>query len=241
MVESDEEQLEVLKKWWDENGTSLIVTLVLVVGGSLGYRAWENNVRETGEAASGLYENLLSAVNNIGPQAENDALRQTAVTLAEQLKSEHAGTTYAVFGALHLARLAVESGDLDEAEAQLRWAQDQSLDNQLATLVRTRLARVLLEKQDATAALAQVIRHEPPLGQVASFEEVKGDIMMVLGNREEARAAYQKALDHLEDDISKPLLELKLADIPVSAATESADPMSEGEGAADSSDSEGDA
>ena len=51
MVETDEEQLEVLKKWWGENGTSLI---------PLSYLQWcyfrfpsvEDNERETGESAS---------------------------------------------------------------------------------------------------------------------------------------------------------------------------------------------
>ena len=65
MVESDEEQVEVLKKWWDENGTSLIVTLVLVLGGTFGYRAWENSVIESGEAASVVYEDLVTSVRSI--------------------------------------------------------------------------------------------------------------------------------------------------------------------------------
>ena len=218
MVESDEEQLEVLKKWWDENGTSLIVTVVLVMGGSMGYRAWENNVRETGEAASALYENLVSATGNVSPGAGDEAMIATANSLGEQLKSEYGGTTYAVFGALHLARLAAESSDLDRAEQELKWALGQDMDQNLETLVRMRLARVLLEKQDATNALAQVINFQPAVGQTSSFEEVRGDILLELGNKEEARLAYQKALDTLDAGVSKPLLELKLADIPVSGS-----------------------
>ena len=61
MVESDEEQLELIKKWWDENGTSLVTAVVLALGVTFGYRAWEDNVRETAEAASAKYENLVQA------------------------------------------------------------------------------------------------------------------------------------------------------------------------------------
>ncbi|MYE24023.1 MAG: tetratricopeptide repeat protein, partial [Gammaproteobacteria bacterium] len=35
---TDEEQAERLKKWWDANGVSLIVTLVLAVGAVIGWR-----------------------------------------------------------------------------------------------------------------------------------------------------------------------------------------------------------
>jgi predicted negative regulator of RcsB-dependent stress response len=233
LVESDEEQIEVLKKWWDENGTSLLATIVLVVGGSMGYRAWENNVRETGESASALYENLVAAAENISSAGADYAMSQTAVSLGQELKTDYAGSTYSVFGALHLAKVAVDAGDLETAEQELKWVLDQDTDGQLETLARTRLARVLLEKQDATAALAQVISYQPPAGQVSSFEEVKGDILLELGNRQEAREAYQKALDSLTEEVSKPLLELKLADIPVEAAIV--------ESVAESAESEGDA
>ena len=61
MVESDEEQLELIKKWWEENGTSLVTAIVLALGVTFGYRAWVDNVRETAEAASAKYENLVQA------------------------------------------------------------------------------------------------------------------------------------------------------------------------------------
>ena len=213
MVESDEEQLEVLKNWWDENGTSLITTVVLALGVVFGYRAWEHNVRETGEAASSAYENLVQATSDL----EDENLRTTALSLGEELKTEHDGSAYATFAAMHLAKIAVEQGDLIKAQAELEWAISQKPEQRLETIARMRLARVLVAKGDATAAMAKLLNYEPAEGQQATWEEVKGDVFVALGDKANARQSYLMALEHLGDGRSRPLLELKLADIPVTS------------------------
>ena len=217
MVESDEEQLEVLKRWWDENGTSLLGTIVLSLAAIFGYQAWQNNIQQTGEAASGLYEDLVQATTMAATADENEAMLTTASSLGTSLKDEYGDTTYAVFAAMHLARLAAEQGDLETAQAELDWALDAATEPHLETIVRMRLARVLVARKDPTAAMALLINHQPAPGQVSSFEEVKGDVYHALGDMTNARQAYQLALEHVEDDRPKPVLELKLADIPVAS------------------------
>ena len=59
---TEEEQVEVLKKWFGENGVSLVVSIVLVLAVVFGYRTWETQTRESGETASVMYENLQMAV-----------------------------------------------------------------------------------------------------------------------------------------------------------------------------------
>ncbi|MDH5355953.1 MAG: tetratricopeptide repeat protein, partial [Gammaproteobacteria bacterium] len=36
-METDEEQVEKLKKWWQENGRSVIAGIIIGVGGLFGY------------------------------------------------------------------------------------------------------------------------------------------------------------------------------------------------------------
>ena len=217
MVESDEEQLEVLKNWWDENGTSLVITVVVTIGAIFGYRGWEESVIETGEAASAVYEDLVIATDNIAANASNDAIRITAVSLAETLKAEHGDTTYAVFAAMRLAKVAVSQNDLEMALEELRWALDNVSEEHLETTIRVRLSRVHLGLEDPASAMALLVDHQPASGQLASVEEAKGDIFHSLGDLVQAREAYQKALVNLSDRIEKPILELKLADLPLSA------------------------
>jgi len=218
LVESDEEQLEVLKNWWDENGTSLVITVVVTVGAILGYRGWEENVIQKGEAASAVYEDLVIATDNIAASTPGEALQITAVSLAETLKSDHGDTTYAVFAAMRLAKVAVEQNELDMALEELRWALYNVSEMHLETTIRVRLSRVHMGLQDPTSALTLLIDHQPASGQVASFEEAKGDIFHFLGDLGQAREAYQKALENMSDKVKNPILEFKLADLPLSAS-----------------------
>ncbi len=215
MVESDEEQLEALKKWWNKNGSSLIVIAIIAVGGSFGYRAWENSARETGEAASAIYEDLTVATAAITPGGDDEAMRQTAISLGETLKTEYEDSAYAVLATLHLAKMAVDAGDLDRAQAELEWAISQGGEPHLETIARIRLARLLVAKEDALAALASLQDHEPAMGQIPSYEEARGDAYVALGDMRLARASYQKALDNMNDNATRPLLEIKLADLPL--------------------------
>ena len=48
---TEEEQVEALKKWWDDNGTQLLVGIVVVLAGVFGYRTWESNTQLAAEAA----------------------------------------------------------------------------------------------------------------------------------------------------------------------------------------------
>ena len=65
--------------------------------------------------------------------------------------------------------------------------------------------------------MAKLVNHEPREGQQATWEEVKGDVFVALGDNVNARQSYQMALERLGDGRSRPLLELKLADIPVTS------------------------
>ena len=44
-LRSEEEQLEVVKRWWKENGTSLIAGAVLAAAGVFGWNAWQTTKR----------------------------------------------------------------------------------------------------------------------------------------------------------------------------------------------------
>ena len=75
-------------------------------------------------------------------------------------------------------------------------------------------------QEDPTSAMTLLVNHQPASGQVASVEEAKGDIFHSQGDLEQARQSYQKALENTSEQVEKPILELKLADLPLS---ESAD------------------
>lgn len=191
---TEEEQLEALKRWWAENGKSLIIAVVLGVGGYVGYNGWQDSRQQSAETASAKYEEITELLRQ---QDElTDENKSTLAHLAQELKDGHSDTFYGVQAALLLAKQAVERNDLAAAETELRWAESKADVANLKQLVSLRLARVLLaqNKQDEALVLAQ----QPVEGAYkALFIELKGDVLAAKGETQSAAEAYQAALDAL--------------------------------------------
>ncbi len=220
---TEEEQVEVLKRWFEENGVSLVVGIVLALGAVFGYRAWENGVREQGEAASAIYEDLVAAVTATPGAELSPELVATGKSLAEQLKKDYSDSSYAVFASMHMARLAVNAGDLEKAGDELRWALDHGARGSFETLARIRLARVLAARERFDEALEVVSVDLDPFGHKSSWEEVRGDIYYGMGRMDEARQAYQLAVNTASPDVNKPYLEMKLDDLTISSVNPETD------------------
>jgi predicted negative regulator of RcsB-dependent stress response len=223
VAETDEEQIEEIKNWWSENGTSLMVSVVVVLAGVFGYQAWDNSVQETAEAASSLYEDLVTAVVQDSPLEVLDEDRlSTGRFLSSRLKEEYAGTSYAHMGALFMAKISVESDDLEAAQAELEWILDNGVEESLEVIVRLRLAQVLLAMDRADDAMASLDAVEAG-SYLSSFEEMKGDIALARGNNDEAREAYRRAIDAMDEGTSKPFLQMKLDNLVVPVTSIPAD------------------
>lgn len=187
---SEEEQVEALRRWWNENGRSTVAAVVIALTAGFGWQAWKGHQQGQQENASDLYQAMLQQLGGSETAAPQ---RDAAIGLAGQLKADYSGSTYAQFAALHLARLAVNGGDLTEAEAQLRWvlgkAEKGSDTEQVAQL---RLARVLAARGEGEQALA-ILAQAGEGPYEASFAMARGDILFGLGREDEALEAYSKA------------------------------------------------
>jgi predicted negative regulator of RcsB-dependent stress response len=209
---TEEEQVEAIKNWFAKNGTSLVAGIVLALGSVFGYQAWEKSVRDQGEKASGMYENLTAAVS-VGPfETLSDESRSTAVFIANQLKAEYPDSTYAHFAAMQLAKLEVEAGALDSAATELQWVLDQKVDDSLAVLVRLRLAQVKLGQGEYEAALVLLDQSNID-GYASAYAELRGDVYYAMDRLDDARQAYQAAVALLKEGTTKPMLSMKLEDL----------------------------
>ncbi len=214
--DTDEEQIEALKRWWDENGTTIIVGIVLVVAVLFGTRYWDSSRLEMAEAASNVYIQLLDQVQSDSDLAVDDAELNSALSLHAQLKDEFSGSIYSRYSALMMARLYVQNGNLAGAAAELNWILDnpklglfQSIPEELALTARGRLARVVLSQGDAQGALDLLSAVEA--GAFAgNYAEIRGDAYTALGRIDDARQAYQQALDL---GVNAEIVTLKLNDI----------------------------
>ncbi len=196
---AEEETIEALKKWWDENGVQLLLIVVAVVGSYGAVTLWQSASNNSATSASDLYEEILSlALKDPGVVVTEEESTQISST-ADTLKSDYSGSVYSLYGALFAAQQAVQANDLDEAEQELQWI----LDNQqtgffnqteegLILTANLRLGRVILAKGEADRAL-DLINGIAPQSFESGYAELRGDIYMALDRLGDAYEAYTAA------------------------------------------------
>ncbi|GAB6386708.1 tetratricopeptide repeat protein [Stutzerimonas marianensis] len=204
---SDEEQLAAIKDWWQRNGMPLLLGAVLALVLVFGWQFWQKHQLNQAQNASAVYQQLLNAALEEGEVDIAEVSR-----LGNVLKSDFAGTHYAQYGSLFVAKVAVETGRLDEAAAELQAIVDKPADKTLDELARQRLARVMAAQDKAEEGLA-LLDGQAPEAFTASREELRGDLLVQLGRNEEAHAAYSKAKEALSQDAAIGGLQLKLDDL----------------------------
>ena len=200
--QTEEEQVEALKKWWKENGKWAIGGIVLglaVVGGGKG---WMEYQRVQAENASANYEGFAQAARG----SDLDA----AVQRGEALMKEYPGSTYALFTALDLARLQIEAGDKDKARTRLQWVIDNAGDEAIGKLAKVRLARLLLD-MDALDEASTLAANPADDSWMGEFLSIQAEVKLARGDREGARGDFARAL---EKGVSNPaLVRMKLVEL----------------------------
>ncbi|MFK8068310.1 MAG: YfgM family protein [Gammaproteobacteria bacterium] len=181
---SEEEQVAAIKKWWKENGTSIILGLVIGSAALFGWRAWQGQITAKGEKASLAFSQLEN-------QLANQKVEDANVT-GKMLLEEYATTPYASFAALKLAKIAVEADDLEMAATQLQWVIDNGNPEELKPTAIMRLAKLRLSTDNLDSAWTLISSLDETTA-LSSYHELKGDILLAQGKHEEARNAYLQA------------------------------------------------
>lgn len=207
--ESEEQRLEALTKWWKDNASSIATGLAVGLALLGGWNLWQNQQKHKAEEASGVYQQLLRAVD--AKQAD------PAIKLAERLVEQYQGTAYATYATLFEARLKAEAGDLAGAKKVLGDLLAASKDENIKHLARLRLGQVLLALNETDPALKLLEPLKPrEMGKYESrYEELKGDLYAAQQRSSEALAAYERAKEVGE---TVPLLDVKINNLAVEPA-----------------------
>jgi predicted negative regulator of RcsB-dependent stress response len=205
---TEDEELAVMKDWWQRNGKPLLTGGLLALVIVLGWQAWSRYESNQSQGASALYQQLLETA--LTPSGQADTAR--VADIANKLKSEFGGTAYAQYGSLFVAKVAVDNGKLDDAVAELKLVTDKPASDTLGEIARQRLARVLAAQNKTEDAL-KLLEGDADKAFLASREELKGDLLVQLGRTDDAHAAYQKAKSALSEEAAVGGLQMKLDDL----------------------------
>ena len=204
---TDEEQAERLKRWWDENGTSLVIGVLLAVAAVVGWRMYLGYAQDRADAASDAFGAYVAARN-----AAESTDEQLAI-----LDTDYEGTSYHVFTLLYRAADEVEAEDWEEALALLERAAQLAETDTLNDMVRFRVAKVLYQLDRLDECETELAAISSP-GLEAHVAELSGDVFVARGDSDQARLAYQAGIDAARRDPTNvvpgvELMELKLASI----------------------------
>jgi len=205
MYETEEQQIEAAKKWWKQNGTSLIVGALIglsIVGGWKFYQSEQNAHRIQ---ASELYNTIANQV--VAESTAEKLSEKKLVEIGDLLTSEYADTPYAALASLMLAKFDYEKGDVAAAISKLSWAGNNATDVETRQIAKTRLIRVYLDEGKLVEA-EDLISVAHPSGFDALYAEFTGDLYIAKGDKAKAREAYDKAILLSGSDVRR-LLQLK--------------------------------
>jgi predicted negative regulator of RcsB-dependent stress response len=201
---TEQEQIDKIKKWWDENGKAVVLGLAIGIGGLFGYRYWESARVAEGQNASINYEHLLG----VAPSGTSDE----ATATGDAIIAGYPKSTYARLSALVLAKLAVDSGDLTHAKERLQWVIDNSGDGKTKPIALARMAQILLAEGNVEEADTLIGQIDPIHAE--QFAELRGDILAAQGEPEKAREMYNKTLDLAQQrGITGAVVQLKIDNI----------------------------
>ena len=196
--DSEEEQVDKLKKWWNSNGKQIIAGAVLGLAGIFGWNAYVDYQDSQALNARSLYLSYASDSANVGAY--------------DKLIKDHPSSSYADQGTLVMAKYLFDAGNYSLALDALKplMSRDNSV---IASTASLRTASLFLELGQHEEALA-VLNMENANGFSGLFYNLAGDVYLDLGNDEQARNSYTLAIENITDNSSlSQLIQIKLDDL----------------------------
>ena len=211
----EQEQLDRLKAFWAQYGNLISGVLIVVTGAYLAWFGWNWYQRDQGIKAGAMYDEFDRAFQ--AADAERSA------RIFNDMKERFPRAAFTGQAGLAAAKLAAEKGQADAARAALGWVADNASEKEYRSIARLRLAGQLLDEKKYDEALKQL--EGVDAGEFAALAaDRRGDVLLVPGKTEEAKAAYAKAWAAMDAKVDyRRVVEAKLnvlgADPAASAAS----------------------
>jgi predicted negative regulator of RcsB-dependent stress response len=199
---AEQEQLASLKSWWEQYGNLVTWVLIAALAAYASWTGWNYYQRNQSAQASHLYEELEKAAS------EQD--KEKVQRAAADMQSKFSRTAYAQMSALAAAKSAFDASDFQTAKTQLQWVIDNGRTEEYKAIAKVRLAGILLDEKAYEEGL-KVLAGDFPAQFVSLVEDRKGDILVAQNKLDEARSAYQAAIDKTDPrNPGRQLMQIKL-------------------------------
>ena len=182
---TEQEQFEMIKKWWNTYGNWLMMLASVVMLVAAGWQYWGWHEQKIIDQSSVIYENMMVAFAN----QEEDKTQAFANTLIQN----YSRTVYSAAAHLTLAKFYVNQEDYPKAVVELQAVAKQAKSPALKELASIRLARIWIAEKEYKKALTELdsLNNTPYLPIIA---ELKGDIYTATGQYQDAVKSYHQAI-----------------------------------------------
>ena len=204
---TDQQQADVVRKWFRENGAYVLGGLVLGLGGLFGWDQWQDYRNVQAEQASELYEELVLAIRND---------RETrADGLILDLQNEYDQSPYLDQARLMMAKFYLDRSQFDTAANFLAKVKSESKSAEMQHIARLRLARVRLQQRKLDEALEILGDIDSRSSFSARYHDLRGDVFYAQNRPDEARGEYEAALgfDQQPPVVDRMYVQAKLDDL----------------------------
>jgi len=202
IYQTEEQQVDAIKSYWQQNGNTIIAGITLGFAGFIGFNLYQDNKLEQELSISDNYQVLIE-------QSVKDG--KTFTAQAKAFIDENANSSYASLTALAMAKESASHKDWALVQKQLTIAITAAPSEGIKAIASLRLARVQVQLEQYTEALA-TLNKPLPASFTAAVEEIKGDAYLQQGKKDLARNAYQAAIS-ADGLATSPSLQIKLDDL----------------------------
>jgi len=196
--DTEEEQVEKIKKWWNSNGKQIIAGAVIGLSGIWGWNTYSDYQDKQSLNARGLYLSYASDSNNLGAY--------------DKLTTDFSSSTYSDQAILLMAKYLFDAGSYAQALGVIK----PLINNPSSVIANTatlRVASIYLQQGQHDQALS-ILEGQSEDGFSGLVFSLMGDIYLDLGNHLEAQKYYSLAIDNVAENSNlSQLIQIKLDDL----------------------------
>ena len=195
---TEEEQVEQIKKWWNSNGKQIIAGAVIGLAGIWGWNTYSDYQDKQSLNARSLYLSYASDSNNLGAY--------------DKLTTDFSSSSYSDQAILLMAKYLFDAGSYTQALSVIK----PLINNPSSVIANTatlRAASIYLQLGQHDQALL-ILEEQSEDGFSGLIYNLTGDIYLDLGNREKAQNYYSLAIDNVTENSNlTQLIQIKLDDL----------------------------
>ncbi len=195
---TEKEQVEQIKKWWNSNGKQIIAGAVIGLAGIWGWNTYSDYQDNQSLNARSLYLSYASDSNNLGAY--------------DKLTTDFSSSTYSDQAILLMAKYLFDAGSYTQALGVIK----PLINNPSSVIANTaalRAASIHLQLGQHDQALL-ILEGQSEDGFSGLIYNLMGDIYLDLGNRSEAQKYYSLAIDNVAENSNlSQLIQIKLDDL----------------------------